>query len=68
MSTAIEITYAQAKALVELTERQQRLAVRQLAAEESADLYATPHGTSTGYRIAVDGTISEIGETLPAPD
>ena len=69
--SGIEITHAQAKSLVELSEGQRTLAVRQLAPAENAesdDLCATRHGTSSGYRIGADGAVSEIGETLPAPD
>ena len=70
MSASIEITHAQARALLELTGHGQPLAVRQLPLGEEAragDLYATPRGSPTGYRISLDGTTSEIGETLPAP-
>jgi hypothetical protein len=70
MSISIEITHAQAKALVALTDGEQPLAIRQLSSDETrhgGDVYATPHGTSAGYRIAADGAVSEIGETLPAP-
>ncbi len=71
MTTNIEITHAQATALASLTESQGPLALRQLAAVENAkpdDLYVTPRGSAKGYRIAPDGALSEIGETLPVPD
>jgi hypothetical protein len=71
MSAGIEITQAQARALVVLTDRVGPLAIRQLAAGEGfhpSDLYATPRGSASGYRVAADGSVSEIGETLPAPD
>jgi hypothetical protein len=47
------------------------VAIRQLTSDErgqAGDVYATLHGTSIGYRIAADGAVSEIGETLPARD
>ena len=71
MSANIQITHAQATALASLAEREGPLALHQIAAAkhaEPSDLYATPRGSAHGYRISVDGTLSEIGETLPAPD
>jgi hypothetical protein len=71
MSVSIEITNAQAKALADLTGDKGPVAIRQLTSEErgqAGDVYATLHGTSIGYRIAADGAVSEIGETLPARD
>jgi len=61
----IEITAAQATALAALADRQGLVAIHQV--EPAGDIYVTPHGSTSGYRIARDGAISEIGETLPAP-
>jgi hypothetical protein len=72
MSASIEITHAQANALATLADGQGTLAIRQLVHEAErpgpADIYVTPHAASRGFRIAPDGSLSEIGETLPAPD
>jgi len=65
MTGSIEITHAQAAALAQLAETAGALAIHQLGGE-AGDVYATPHGSAIGYRVAADGTISEIGETLPA--
>jgi hypothetical protein len=72
MSTGIEITKAQAKTLASLSRWEGPLAIRQLAADEGTgaapgDIYVTPRGAASGFRIASDGTMSDIGETLPAP-
>jgi len=68
---AIALTPAQARAVAELAAREGKLALHQLAhvvpPARSDDVYATPDGASSGYRVAADGTLSEIGETLPAP-
>jgi hypothetical protein len=69
----IELTAAQAKALASLAEREGPLALHQLASAEATirtadDIYATPRGSSKGYKIAADGEVAEIGETLPAPE
>jgi len=68
----IELTPAQARALAELTAREGVVWLHQLAHTDpqgaDEDVYATPHGTKQGYRIARDGVTSEIGETLPSPD
>ena len=72
MSVSIEITHAQANALASLSEREGPLAIRQLVSAEStaepSDVYVTPHGATKGYRIAADGAVSDIGQTLPASD
>ena len=71
-SFTIEITRAQANTLVRLADTEGPLAMRQLTPAEGAthagDVYATPHGASRGYRIAPDGSLSPIGETLPGPE
>lgn len=67
---SVEITPAQASALAELAAREGSLNLHQLAARESSagglDVYATPGGTHSGYRITPEGTLSPIGDTLPA--
>ena len=63
--SVIEISAAQAAALARLAETHGAVAIHQVA--PTGDVYATPHGKRAGYRIAADGAISEIGETLPAP-
>jgi hypothetical protein len=66
---SVELTLAQARALVDLAARDGSLFLHQLLGdqpEHGPDVYATPVGTSHGYRIAVDGTVSSIGHTLPA--
>lgn len=63
--SVIEITAAQANALATLTDRQGLVAIHQV--EPAGDIYVTPHGSANGYRIARDGAVSEIGQTLPAP-
>lgn len=68
----IDLTHDQAQAIADLTRREGAVALHQLGRDEHArsagDVYVTPHGSSTGYRIAVDGTTTPIGETLPAAD
>lgn len=69
MSSHIEITPAQARALARLSEREGTLALHQLTAEvgaEPGDVYATPAGSTNGFRVASDGALSPAGETLPA--
>ena len=61
----IEISATQAAALAALAERHGIVGIHQV--DPIGDLYATPHGSAQGYRIASDGSVSEIGETLPAP-
>jgi hypothetical protein len=61
----IEITAAQAAALAELADAHGVVAIHQVS--PTGDLYVTPHNTSAGFRIATDGALSEIGQTLPAP-
>jgi hypothetical protein len=70
MSITIEITRAQANALASLTDWEGPLALRQLGDPQNVprDIYVTPVGSHQGFRIAVDGTVSDIGETLPVPD
>jgi hypothetical protein len=68
----IELTPAQARALADLTAREGAVTLHQLSHDEQSaakdeDVYATPQGAASGYRIAADGRLSEIGETLPAP-
>jgi len=69
---SIRLTSKQAAALAELAGRVGDVVLHQLEAtaqeEQARDVYATPHGTATGYRIAVDGSVSSIGETLSAHD
>ena len=71
-SFTIEITRAQAGTLATLADTEGPLAIRQLTPAEGAthtgDIYATPHGASRGYRIALDGGLSPIGQTLPGPE
>ncbi|HEY8029983.1 MAG TPA: hypothetical protein VIE38_10790 [Gaiellaceae bacterium] len=63
--SVIEITATQAAALADLAEEHGLVAIHQVA--PSGDVYVTPHNASTGFRIAPDGTLSDIGHTLPAP-
>jgi hypothetical protein len=67
---AIELTPAQARTLAGLAAREGRIVLHQLTHDDPAfaadDVYATPHGTAVGYRIARDGRLSTIGTTLPA--
>jgi hypothetical protein len=63
--SVVEITAAQATALAELASRHGPVAIHQLV--PSGDVYVTPHATASGFRVAPDGAVSEIGETLPAP-
>ena len=66
----IELTAAQARALAELAARENGVTLHQLVASErtthGSDVYVTPRGSSNGYRIAANGELSSIGETLPA--
>ena len=65
----IHLTPVQAAAVADLAGREGDLTLHQLerSSHEPAarDVYATPHGTATGYRIAPDGALSSIGESLP---
>ena len=67
---SIEVTQQQARALAELAEREGgTVALHQLAATGTsgpADVYATPNGATSGYRISADGRLTPIGDTLPA--
>ena len=63
--SVIEISAAQAAALAELADAHGLVAIHQVA--PAGDLYVTPHNSSSGFRIAADGAVSEIGQTLPAP-
>ena len=69
---SIRLTPLQARALAELAGQEGDVVLHQLEAEarseQDRDVYATPHGTATGYRIAIDGGVSSIGKTLPASD
>lgn len=65
----IELTPAQARSLADLAERRGNITLHQLAhgsAPSDGDVYATPAGTTKGYRIDRDGQVSEMGETLRA--
>jgi hypothetical protein len=66
----IELTAAQARSVGELAEREGTLSLHQLPdndpAHPAGSVYATPRGTHRGFRIAPDGALSEIGDTLPA--
>jgi hypothetical protein len=64
----IELTVAQARALAELADREGPISLHQLAHEAATDVYATPMGATIGFRIAIDGAVSGIGETLPATE
>lgn len=68
----IDITPAQAGALAQLSAQLGSLALHQITPDEDAapagDVYVTPHGRDSGYRVDVEGRVSPIGETLPAPD
>jgi hypothetical protein len=65
----VELTVAQTRALAELAAREGSISLHQLGARgEAADVYATPLGATIGFRIAIDGAVSGIGETLPATD
>ena len=63
--SVVEITAAQAAALAHLADAFGLVAIHQVA--PAGDVYVTPHGDTAGFRIAADGAVSEIGETLPAP-
>ena len=67
---SVMLTPAQARALAALAERAGPLVLHQLAHSyrhvAADDLYATPQGAAEGYRITSDGSVSAIGETLPA--
>jgi len=66
----IELTPAQAGAVAELAAREGAVLLHQLPHTDprakADDVYATPVGAHRGYRVAADGQISEIGETLSA--
>jgi hypothetical protein len=68
----IDVTALQARAIAELAADHGALALHQITPGEGAphagDVYATPHGSDSGFRIAVDGATSAIGHTLPATD
>jgi len=66
---SVKLTSAQARTVAELADQKGGVALHQLADSEStgsSDVYATPLGAISGYRIAADGSLSRIGETLPA--
>ncbi len=71
MSFHIEVTAEQARAIAALAEEKQApVALRQLVTSgesPATDVYATVHGASEGFRIARDGSVSRVGEVLPAP-
>ena len=66
----IDITPRQAQSVADLARATGTVALHQLVADERTpierDVYATPHGSRTGYRITSDGAVTPIGETLPA--
>lgn len=65
----VELTVAQVHALAALADREGPVSLHQLGARgDAADVYATPLGATVGFRIAIDGAVSGIGETLPATD
>jgi hypothetical protein len=69
----IELTAAQARTLAAFAAREGTVALHQVpagaeSATAAADVYITPHGSKNGFRIAKDGSLSAIGETLPAPE
>ena len=70
MSVSIELTPAQVAALADIVKENDGISLRQLApgsgGSSTADVYATPLGSRSGVRIAPDGAVSDIGETLPA--
>jgi hypothetical protein len=71
MSVSIELTPAQVAALADIVKDGGGISLRQLApgatgTSTSADVYATPVGSRSGVRIAPDGSVSDMGETLPA--
>jgi hypothetical protein len=72
MSVSIELTAAQARVVARLAEQEGvAISLRQLSPTEpieAAEVYATPHGTTTGYRISTEGELARIGETLPGID
>jgi hypothetical protein len=70
MSDSIQLSPAQVTALASLAERCGGVSLRQLgdgsAHSPIVDVYVTPLGSRSGVRIAPDGAVSEMGETLPA--
>jgi hypothetical protein len=67
----IELTVAQARALAELADREGPVSLHQLGPGSNAapaDVYATPVGETIGFRIAIDGALCGIGETLPGTE
>jgi hypothetical protein len=55
--------------LADLAERRGNITLHQLAHESApsdGDVYATPAGTTKGYRIDGDGQVSEMDETFRA--
>ena len=66
----IELSPAQAAAVAMLAQREGGLVLHQIGHARDAnpdDVYATPVGAANGFRISRDGSVAEIGETLPAP-
>ena len=65
----IEVSTAQAHAVAALAERKGALSLHQIGHPDDLppdDIFATPVGSTSGFRIAPDGTVTDIGETLPA--
>ena len=64
----IELTPAQARALAEIAEREGNVSLHQLAhagvAEATDDVYVTPLGATHSLRIARDGSVGDMHETL----
>lgn len=64
----VELTAAQFCAIAALAEREDGVMLHQLAETTRAqlvDVCATPRGTARGFRVAKDGELTPIGETLP---
>jgi len=70
MSDSIQLSLAQVIALETIAARGGGVSLRQLGdgAEHTPilDVYVTPLGSHEGVRITPDGTVNDIGETLPA--
>lgn len=69
---SIDLTPRQAQALADLSSSLGSIALHQVVPDHdghlTGDVYVTPHGWDTGYRVDVDGRVAVIGATLPAPD
>jgi hypothetical protein len=71
MSFHVDLTAAQAQAIAQLAQKGEVVSLRQLVAGESSaaggDVYATVHGSTSGFRISPDGSLHEVAHVLPAP-